>query len=214
MVVTRSNLNTQSSPKKIKFSEDDFEENETHINTIAVSKDPESDVISEDSDEAPEEESTTTTREQVIAKQKEESQRQTELKQLEKEKRRKRDEQYRQQQEEKKKKEQEKSEALPQFLPDDVFETLNDSIASDQERKMHLTLSDFEKLDQKLLNSQLKEEKLRKIRNSKKQSIKKGPVNVAVHSFNTSGKIKVPPAESKVTNSKNKWLKRKALNKK
>ncbi|CUM56225.1 uncharacterized protein AC631_03651 [Debaryomyces fabryi] len=223
MVVTRSRLNAKAgdgaTPKKIKFLDNDAEVNDIEYHT-AEEEEPNQSADSDesdsgsDSDEAPEEESTTGIKNEIIAKQKEDLKKQQELKKLEKERRRQQTLYNQQQQQLKKNKKQE--DELPEFLPEDIFESISDNEAEDSEPiipSKHLKLQDFEKLDEMEIRRQIKQSKLKDLKKSKKLSIKKGPVHVKVQQFNLDKKV-VPKFENKVVNTRNKWLKRKSLGKK
>lgn len=224
MVVTRSRLNAKAgngaTPKKMKFLDNDADVNdieyhtaeEDELNQSAGSQDSDSDSDS-DSDEAPEEESTSGIRNEILAKQKEDLKSQQELKKLEKERRRQQNVYNQQQQLLKKNK---KQDELPEYLPEDIFESISDNEAGESEPIIpakHLKLQDFEKLDEMEIRKKIKESKLKELKKSKKLSIKKGPVHVKVQLFNLDKKV-VPKFENKVVNTRNKWLKRKSLGKK
>lgn len=224
MVVTRSRLNAKTgngvTPKKMKFLDNDADVNdieyhtaeEDELNQSAGSQDSDSDSDS-DSDEAPEEESTSGIRNEILAKQKEDLKSQQELKKLEKERRRQQNVYNQQQQLLKKNK---KQDELPEYLPEDIFESISDNEAGESEPIIpakHLKLQDFEKLDEMEIRKKIKESKLKELKKSKKLSIKKGPVHVKVQLFNLDKKV-VPKFENKVVNTRNKWLKRKSLGKK
>lgn len=224
MVVTRSRLNAKTgngvTPKKMKFLDNDADVNDIEYHTAeedepnqsAGSQDSDSDSDS-DSDEAPEEESTSGIRNEILAKQKEDLKSQQELKKLEKERRRQQNVYNQQQQLLKKNK---KQDELPEYLPEDIFESISDNEAGESEPikpAKHLKLQDFEKLDEMEIRKKIKESKLKELKKSKKLSIKKGPVHVKVQLFNLDKKV-VPKFENKVVNTRNKWLKRKSLGKK
>lgn len=224
MVVTRSRLNAKAgngaTPKKMKFLDNDADVNDIEYHTAeedepnqsAGSQDSDSDSDS-DSDEAPEEESTSGIRNEILAKQKEDLKSQQELKKLEKERRRQQNVYNQQQQLLKKNK---KQDELPEYLPEDIFESISDNEAGESEPIIpakHLKLQDFEKLDEMEIRKKIKESKLKELKKSKKLSIKKGPVHVKVQLFNLDKKV-VPKFENKVVNTRNKWLKRKSLGKK
>lgn len=224
MVVTRSRLNAKTgngvTPKKMKFLDNDADVNDIEYHTAeedepnqsAGSQDSDSDSDS-DSDEAPEEESTSGIRNEILAKQKEDLKSQQELKKLEKERRRQQNVYNQQQQLLKKNK---KQDELPEYLPEDIFESISDNEAGESEPIIpakHLKLQDFEKLDEMEIRKKIKESKLKELKKSKKLSIKKGPVHVKVQLFNLDKKV-VPKFENKVVNTRNKWLKRKSLGKK
>lgn len=221
MVVTRSRLNAKTgngtTPKETKFLNNDADVNDIEYHT-AEEDEPNHSAGSEDSDsdsdEAPEEESTSGIRNEILAMQKEDLKSQQELKKLEKERRRQQNIYNQQQQSLKKSKKQEQE--LPEYLPEDIFESISDNETGESESiitSKHLKLQDFEKLDEMEIRKKIKESKLKELKKSKKLSIKKGPVHVKVQLFNLERKV-VPKFENKVVNTRNKWLKRKSLGKK
>ncbi|CAK7913338.1 bud site selection protein 21 [[Candida] anglica] len=221
MVVTRSS----GVPKKIKFSDEDVTKDvEYHTadeNEQKASEDESEDEESESDDEAPEEESTSSAKISMLKQQKEKARLEQEQKKAEKERRRKQDNLHAEQQRIKKQNEASTPAALPEYLPEDIFDAIeNDSeeeeLSVAQQQAKHLKLEDFEELDKKELAKQLKEEKLRRLKLQKKLIVKKGPVHVKVASsaIRQVNKKLVPKAESKIVNSRNKWLKRKSLGKK
>ncbi|CAH2353595.1 bud site selection protein 21 [[Candida] railenensis] len=240
MVVTRSVKAKPSisvdapKPKKIKFSDDSFNDTEFLTADEAGEKIKDDEVEGEgeysdsdsdsDSDEAPEEESTSQAKELIIKRQKEQKELELVQKREEKERRRKQDLLHSEQQKLKKQEQETKAEdgELPDFLPEDIFDSIDQEEEQDDEdieqstKGKHLKLSDFEDMDKRELAKQIKEEKLRQLKLKKRLSIKKGPVHVNVTSAAARqiNKKLVPVAESKVVNSRSKWLKRKSLGKK
>jgi U3 small nucleolar RNA-associated protein 16 len=226
MVVTRSGASTRKDAVKIKFNEDgENPEGEFHTadegedsgepsKEIAEDEEDEDDEDSQgndsesdsDSDDAPEEESTAGARKEVLKKQQEQIEIQQEKKKAEREKRKRQDEYNKQQKQSKKPKVD--VEQLPEFLPEELIESL-ETEEHQTPKNTHIRL-DIE--DEKELRRQAKLEKLANIKKLKSASVKMGPVNVKVQSFNS--KKTVPKAESKIVNSREKWLKRKSLNKK
>lgn len=236
MVVTRSVKAKPSisvdvpKPKKIKFLDDSF--NDTEFLTadevdekIKDDHDEGEDLdLDLDSDEAPEEESTSQAKELIIKRQKEQKEQELLQKREEKERRRKQDLLHSEQQRLKKQEQETKAgaAALPDYLPEDIFDSIDQEEEQDDEdleqttKGKHLKLSDFEDMDKRELAKQIKEEKLRQLKLKKKLLIKKGPVHVNVTSAAARqiNKKLVPVAESKIVNSRSKWLKRKSLGKK
>lgn len=231
MAITRSKLNSvergTKTPKKIKFLDNDADINDNEYHTAEeaegsneptdLHEESESDSNSDsdsDSDEAPEEESTSGVRDEILAKQKLEQKLEQDLKRREKEKRRQQNIHNQQQKLAKKSKVHEEKD-LPEFLPDNIFESIDDEETNEEPviTSKHLKLQDFEKLDEISIRKQMKEAKLKEIKKNKKLSIKKGPVHVKVQQFNLDKKV-VPKFENKVVNTRNKWLKRKSLGKK
>lgn len=222
MVLTRGSLKLLSKqPSKIKFLDNETSTNDIEYHTAEEDKSVDNiensssnnleDESESDSDEAPEEESLTSSKQRIINVQKEQLKIEQELKKQEKEKRRQKDLQYKKQQEDKRVK-RFNDDDLPELLPEDIFESLEEEeVAVPQHASKHLTSKDFED-QERILRQKLKEKKLEQIRKQKKLSIKKGPVHVKVQSLNS--KKMVPVSESKILNVKNKWLKRKSLNKK
>ena len=212
MAVTRSK-DIPVVGKKIKFLDEDLNGNDDYhtAEEVAIKSQSENDESDSD-DDAPEEVSTSTAKQSIIEK--ERKQREIELKSREadREKRREKDLQNKLQKQSKKEKKQSRKVEevdLPEFLPEDIFESLESAQSSGK----HLKVKELDEIDQKLMRQKMKEEKLKSIKNSKKLSIKKGPINVQVQSFNINKKV-VPRAEAKIVDAREKWLKRKSLNKK
>lgn len=216
MAVTRSH-DVPKVGKKIKFLEDDFAGNDgrhtvEEEDVKSQSEDIESNSDSEDDlDDAPEEESTSTAKQSIIERERKQRELEQKAREADREKRREKDLQNQLQQQSKKQKKlarKEDEEELPEFLPEDIFEPVES-----QPSGKHLKAEELDEIDQKLMRQKMKEEKLKSIKNSKKLSIKKGPINVQVQSFNINKKV-VPRAEAKIVDAREKWLKRKSLNKK
>lgn len=194
MVVTRN-----QKAKKITF-DDDYEVPAEVLEPTVLTKDESE--LDDDSDEAPEEESVTQAKQQLIDREKAVKEAETEKRRVEREKRRQQDLYNKQQQEQKKTKVVESE--IPDLLPTDVIEAAQQQDEEKEENKpVHKKVEEFD-LE---LKKQIQLEKLKKLKT--KASIKKGPVHVKVLKVNKG----VPKSESKI-NSKDKWLKRKALNKK
>ncbi|ODV81477.1 uncharacterized protein CANTADRAFT_87466 [Suhomyces tanzawaensis NRRL Y-17324] len=219
MAITRSNLDTKR-PTKKKFLDTDVSEIEYHTADEINAKEeppksqPEQDSESDsDSDEAPEEESTSSSKKAIIERQKQERLAQQKLKEEERELRRQKDLKFKQQQEAKKERELEKlankPQELPEFLPDDIFEALEEK----EPKGKHMKAKELDEMSQKLLRQKMKEEKLRKLKESRTGILKKGPINVQVQSFNLHKKA-VPKAESRILDTKAQWFNRSSLNKK
>lgn len=218
MVVTRSGRSTQQKSKKIKFTEDGDVPEDIEIFSVESTREPEeipepqseeSDSDS-DSDEAPEAESISTSKQALIQKQKEQEQLQQDLRKQEREKRKQRDLQYKQQQEAKREKIRELAEAdeLPELLPEEVIESDHEE---ESRARKHLRAEDLEK-EHAAMRKKMKLEKLRMMKQQRKQSQKKGPVLVQVQTFNS--KKQAPRAELSVLDSKKAWLERASLGKK
>ncbi|EGV63089.1 hypothetical protein PSN45_004641 [Yamadazyma tenuis] len=212
MVATR---NQSKQAKKIKFDDEDVSIDLPLGKTEDV-EDPamlseEENSSEDDSDEGPEEESTNKAKEDLLAQEKARKKAEAEAKREERQRRRQQDLYNKQQQESKKTKQQKlpSIEILPDILPDEILEAINDEnveLASETIQPRHKKIEDFDVE----LKKQLKLEKLKKLKALNKSSIKKGPVHVKV----LSSLKGVPRAESKIINSREKWLKRKSLHKK
>lgn len=216
MVVTRSGK-TVGSAVKIKFSDDGTIPDNAEIvsvDTRESTREPEGESESEsddsDSDEAPEEESIATSKQASIQKQKEQQRLQQELRKQEREKRKQRDEQFKQQQEAKKEKIKQLAQAdeLPDFLPDEVFE----SDLEEQAGGKHMRAEDFEK-QHEAARKRLKLERLKQLKEQREKAVNKGPVLVKVQTYDPANR-RVPPAEESILQSKNAWLQRPSLGKK
>lgn len=223
MVLTRRQTAT-----KVTFPEE--EDDETSINLQAEEgseeseqeqpKEDESDSDS-DSDEAPEEESTGAAKSEILEKEKQRKELEQEKKRIEREKRRQQDA-YNQQQQQLKRENEEKARAkesqqqqqqqdnLPELLPSDIIEAANNTSLSKDKNitGKHTILEDMDLT----MKKQIKLERLKQLKRLNKPEVKKGPVLVKV--LNTHNKNKVPKSESKIIGAKDKWLKRKSLNKK
>ncbi|GBL47882.1 hypothetical_protein [Candidozyma auris] len=207
-------------PKKIKFSEDgELPDGMSAVIEPAVEKQSSDESESEsesDSDEAPEEESISASKARTLKQQKEQEQLEQELKKKEKQKRKEQDLLYQQQQQEKKKKLEEilASSELPDLLPDELIESV------EEERKKEKQLPQGKHLRSEELESELAEmrkkaklEKLKQLKQQRTSAVKKGPVNVQVQTFGEKKKT-VPKADPKVLESKNSWLNRESLKRK
>lgn len=174
-----------------------------------------------DSDEAPEEESTSQAKQALLQREAQLKQKEAETKRIEREKRKQQD-LYNQQQQQQKKLKQlqreqlEKSQQpeLPDLLPEDILR----SLSSGEDSKLTPSVSKHTRLDDNDdsewttdLKKQVKLEKLKQLKASNKASIKKGPVHVKVLANNKLGKV--PPKSDKILHTRDKWLKRKSLNK-
>ncbi|RLV91014.1 hypothetical protein JA1_004190 [Spathaspora sp. JA1] len=214
MAVTRS----QDKAKKIVFEDNDEDEQELtaqdHVNT-KQSEDEDSELESEEDedsdDEAPEEESTRKTEQDILNQQKKKEQQVIAEKKAERERRRQLDLRNQQQKQQSKKVQSLEEQALPDLLPDDIMDILSTPEPQTPQSKIkgkHIRLDDVEVDRKKEI-----EDKLRKIKLQKKLAVKKGPVHVQVHNFGNKATV-VPKSESKIIASKDKWLKRKSVNRK
>lgn len=210
--ITRS----QYAGKSKKFLDEDIVDAEI----IAVSSreptlEPETlnDEDQEDSDsdsdsDAPEEESTSVAKDQMMDKLKKDQQRQQELRQQERKKRKQRDAQLREQLEARRERIRElaAAEELPDLLPEEV-------LAPEPETQgKHIRLEELER-EHAESRKRAKLDKLRQIKELRKQALKKGPVHVQVQAFGLS-KQTVPRAEASVLETKHSWLQRASLGKK
>lgn len=189
MAVTRNQKS-----KKITFGDDYEAPAEVLQPTVAV----EESELEDDSDDAPEEESVSQAKQDLINKEKAVKEAEAEKRRVEREKRRQQDLHNKQQQQHKKTKVAEPE--IPDLLPTDVIEAAHQQ---EEIKPIHKKVQEFD-LE---LKKQMNLEKLKRLKT--KAAIKKGPVHVKVLKANKG----VPKAESQI-NSKDKWLKRKALNKK
>lgn len=207
-VVTIDSRETSRQPEYLANESDDVPEVESS-NIKENESESEADSESDSDSDAPEEESTATAKQASIEKLKQEKQRQQELRKLEREKRKLRDAQLKLQLEAKKERirEMASAEELPEFLPEEVLEP-----EEPQTIGKHIRLEELEK--EHLENrKRAKLEKLRQIKDLRRQALKKGPVQVQVQTFGLL-KRSVPRAEASVLESKNSWLQRASLGKK
>lgn len=221
MARTRNQL---KAAKKITFDEDEdsFENNDI----IEVPDDgndkqegknvSESDSES-DSDEAPEEESTSKAKQDLLLRDAQRKEAEAEKRRIEREKRKQQDLYNKQQQEEKKlrqeqRQREEKHLELPELLPEDILNAVSEPTVTQESKPVskHIRLDDIELT--KDIKKQMKLEKLKQLKASNKATVKKGPVRVQV--LSNSKLDRVPPKTDKIFNSRDKWLKRKSLNKK
>lgn len=212
----------EKKPTKIKFDDADVsvgdeyhtaEESDEPVDKLADEPMEEEDEDEDDSDEAPEEESVSQAKNELLVKQKEEQKAIEAAKKAERERRKQRDLHNKQQQDLKKSKRL-NDEDLPEFLPDDITNIISEKEEDTplEKEAKHLKL-DLDDEDESEIRRLVKERKLKKVRDLKKLTVKKGPVRVQVQNFN-SRIASVPKASKNVVNSKEKWLKRKALAKK
>ncbi|KAI5953216.1 hypothetical protein KGF54_002587 [Candida jiufengensis] len=213
--------------KKITFDEDGDDLNEeveqdSNEEDSKLGDVEESEVdLDSDSDEAPEEESTSTAKNQLQAQQNELKQQEIAKQRQIKEQRKLQNERNIQQKKAKREleaKELEKSknilqkpEKLPEFLPDNISISLPSTTTTTTPK--HLKEDDFSIIENEKLRKAQIELRLKKLKQSNKQSIKKGPVYVKTQTFNTKN-IVVPKSENKILKNKSKWLNRKSINRK
>lgn len=222
-------VQTRHLARKIKFDDDgeggdDIIETSEVINVNSESDKPTEDPSDSesDSDEAPEEEATGKAKQELLRKEAKKREVEAEKKRQERERRKQQNLYNQQQQQEKKLKQLEREQQqkqqqpeLPDLLPEDILSSINESDmgSKDFESKStskHIRLDDPELTNE--LKKQLKIEKLKQLKAANKSSVKKGPVHVKVLSNSKLGKV--PPKADKIINSRDKWLKRKSLNKK
>lgn len=221
MARTRSYAAAQFAGKSTKFLDDGSLPLDVEVVTIEsrestrepdnrreVKPEPESESESgSDSDSAPEEEATSVAKSKTIELLKEQKQRQQEIRKQEREKRKQRDEHLKLQLEARRERIRElvEAEELPELLPEEVFDT-----EPAAPKGKHIRLEELEK--EHLENrKRAKLEKLRQIKDLRKQALKKGPVHVQVQTFGL--RTVVPRAEASVLETKNSWLQRESLGK-
>ncbi|ODQ81053.1 hypothetical protein BABINDRAFT_160471 [Babjeviella inositovora NRRL Y-12698] len=143
---------------------------------------------------------------------------QAEAKKADREKRREQNVKFTQQQEEKKTRlaEKKKDSDVPDLLPEDFLESLqNGGDESDNKddapASKHMKMEDFEEMERDEIRKQIKQQQAKALREAKKATIKKGPVRVTALSAKKIGLV--PVSENRVTNARNKWMKRKSLGK-
>lgn len=222
MAVTRSGRAIGDVGKKIKFLEDGEAPSDIEvISTRESTQEPENigsesleNELEDDSDEAPEEESVSQLKSTALQKLKEQEKLEQKSRQQEREKRKQRDLQFKQQQEAKREKIKELvvADELPDLLPEEALESDDEenAIISSKTGK-HLRSEDFEKEDA-AMRKKAKLEKLKNLKEMRKQALKKGPVYVQVQ--DSMSKNRVPVAEKTVIDTKSQWLQRESLNRK
>lgn len=222
MAVTRSGRAIGDVGKKIKFLEDGEAPSDIEIiSTRESTQEPENigsesseNELEDDSDEAPEEESVSQLKSAVLQKLKEQEKLEQKSRQQEREKRKQRDLQFKQQQEAKREKIKELvvADELPDLLPEEALESDDEeNVIISSKTGKHLRSEDFEKEDA-AMRKKAKLEKLKNLKEMRKQALKKGPVYVQVQ--DSTSKNRVPVAEKTVIDTKSQWLQRESLNRK
>lgn len=206
-IVTVDSRESTREPEELPDDSDSAPEAESS-NTKETAPDSEEDSDSDSDSDAPEEESTVSAKQASIEKLKQEKQRQQELRRLEREKRKERDAQLKLQLEARRERirEMATAEELPEFLPEEVLKP-----EEPQTSGKHIRLEELEK-EHLESRKRAKLEKLRQIKDLRRQALKKGPVQVQVQAFGLT-KRSVPRAEASVLESKNSWLQRASLGK-
>lgn len=222
MAVTRSGRAIGDVGKKIKFLEDGEAPSDIEIiSTRESTQEPENigsesseNELEDDSDEAPEEESVSQLKSAALQKLKEQEKLEQKSRQQEREKRKQRDLQFKQQQEAKREKIKELvvADELPDLLPEEALESDDEeNVIISSKTGKHLRSEDFEKEDA-AMRKKAKLEKLKNLKEMRKQALKKGPVYVQVQ--DSLSKNRVPVAEKTVIDTKSQWLQRESLNRK
>lgn len=183
----------------------------------------------DDSDsDAPDEEDISSIKDKISNDQKQKDELLRKEKQYLKEKRRKQNNLFKQQQVEKRKKEdinKEKlieseklnvetlslvSDSLPEELPETFFEQLSDKESKILTKPRHITFNDISEESSQIKQKMMKQRK-KTLKQMRKITMKKGPVTLVVMRSLNENKILAPKKESYIINSKDKWLRRKAI---
>lgn len=175
---------------------------------------------SESDDEAPEEEGASTTKNEIEEKLKQNEEAKKHEQQLLREKRRKQNALFKEQQSLKKRKndfEEDKDnsgdEPLEE-LPEEFLQRVEESESSKSTHiNFHDEIEDEEEL-QTIQREMTKKKKKNQLKNLRRETIKHGPVNVTLLAPSSQSRSMAPKKETKIINTKDKWLRRKALNKK
>ncbi|CCC70924.1 hypothetical protein NCAS_0G00370 [Naumovozyma castellii] len=182
-----------------------------------------------DDDDAPEEEGTSNAKESVESEIKKREEALKLEQQLAKEKRRKQDTKFKEQQHEKKLREKEEEEERQRLqqqhqeenleeLPQDFFSKLENSEAISQVSKTLPTRINFNEIDGNDYLPEVKKELAKKRKNTLKKlratTLNKGPVSVSLLPSSTSSRVMAPKRENGIMKSKDKWLKRRSINRK
>lgn len=176
---------------------------------------------SDSDDEAPEEEGMTDTKKILQQKEKAIAEAKKQEQQALKEKRRQQDARFREQQANKKSKEVniEGNEETPlEELSEDFFQELEESENASQQINQiptHINFNDIAETEYiPEIKKQLNKKKKNTLKKLRKVSLNKGPVKISVLSSNITMKSLAPKKEKQIMSTKDKWLKRKSLNKK
>lgn len=227
---------TRTQAKKIKFTDEDDDdvieitqpvlEPVVVISSSSAEEEREDEEESESDDEAPEEESTSKSKQAILDTEKQKREQLVKEKAAQREKRRELDSRYAAQQQQRKAEqeekerqqhqEQQKYQEIPDYLPDDILEDITSGILQQNQEESntvkkgkHIRLDLEEDKKLKLIT------KLKEIKQRKSMAIEKAKgvfVKVQLNQ-NKVGKV-VPKAEKKIVGSRDKWLKRKSLNRK
>lgn len=209
---------TGTNKKHVKF-DDDFD-NESTVKPTQATESTHSDSDDSDDDDAPEEEGLSVgkssiedeirRREEVVKRE------QRELK----ERRRKNDAKFREQQqakEAKTKSKEELPEEVPEELPEDFFEKLDQQELARpmDEIPKHINFNDIDS-EQYLpeIKKQLNKKRQNTLKRLRATTLKKGSFNVTLLDASNSLSAMAPKREASIMNTKDKWLKRKAIKRK
>ncbi|EDO15630.1 hypothetical protein Kpol_489p11 [Vanderwaltozyma polyspora DSM 70294] len=219
-------MTVSSASKHVKF--DEGLEDLPHLasqNTTDMPVDKYADISESDSDDdVPEEEGVSSAKNDAeIAMKIREDALNLEQKML-KEKRRKQNEIFKKQKEEKHKRNLDTRDDVTEKneleeMPTEFFDKLKESNADNEQIKAmpkHINFNDIE-IDDKYIpevQAQLKKKKKNSLKKLRASSKKKGPVTVSVLSDISVSNTMAPKKEIKVTSTKDRWLKRKSLNRK
>ncbi|SCU83434.1 LAMI_0C03202g1_1 [Lachancea mirantina] len=101
---------------------------------------------------------------------------------------------------------------LPDELPDQFFENLEqEQMTTVTQLPKHINFNDVDENLTQELKQELKIQKRKTLQRLRKQSLKRGPVIVNLLNSNTERKTMAPKKAVQITQTKDKWLRRKAL---
>lgn len=225
---------TRTQAKKIKFSEEDEDEvgeiPQPVLEPVVLEEEDEGDDSSSDSDEAPEEESTNKSKQAVLETEKQLREQIVQQRASEREKRRELDLRYAAQQQQRKaeqeklakeqdqqqqQQQQQDKQEIPDYLPDDLLDDITSGKIQQKQKQNSLPKGKHVRLDVEEDKRLQLIAKLKQIKQSKSKAVEKAK-GVFVKVDQNQGRIGkvVPKAEKKIVGSRDKWLKRKSLNRK
>ena len=109
-----------------------------------------------------------------------------------------------------------KEQELPEELSDDFFENLEKHESTIITTKpKHINFNDIaENNYTEELKKQIEKQKKKTLKHLRKKSLKRGPVTVSLLTSMTETKSLAPKKETRIMNTKDKWLRRKAVHRK
>ncbi|SCV06200.1 LANO_0H24300g1_1 [Lachancea nothofagi CBS 11611] len=103
-------------------------------------------------------------------------------------------------------------ESLPEELPEDFFENLDEQDTNQITTKpSHVNFNDIDENYTAEIKEELKKQKKKTLRQLRKTNVKRGPVRVNLLASVVTSRSSAPQKDGTVLNKKDKWLKRKSL---